>query len=162
MLDDSYRRVRVNGAELAYIEQGTGAPLVYVHGSVSDVRYLQPEIPALAEHFRTIVYSRRYAWPNEALGEDALDPMEQHVDDLAGLIRALDAAPAHVAGISHGGSICLLLAVRHPDLVRTLILEEPGAFTIFVSIPPKPGDILRLLLTQPGTLLMFLRIGAQY
>ncbi len=38
MLDDSYRRVDINGAELAYIEQGTGAPLVCVHGAASDVR----------------------------------------------------------------------------------------------------------------------------
>jgi len=38
---DSYRRVRIgNGAELAYVEEETGAPLVYVHGAVSDVRYL--------------------------------------------------------------------------------------------------------------------------
>jgi non-heme chloroperoxidase len=160
VLDDSYRRVRINGAELAYIEQGTGAPFVYVHGAVSDVRYLQPELPALAQRFRTIVYSRRYAWPNEALGEDALDSIAQHVDDLAGLIRALDAAPAHVAGISHGGTICLLLAVRHPELVRTLILEDPGAFSIFISIPPKPRELVRLLLTQPGAFLMLLKISA--
>jgi pimeloyl-ACP methyl ester carboxylesterase len=160
VVSDSYRRVRINGAELAYIEQGTGAPFVYVHGAVSDVRYLQPELPALAQRFRTIVYSRRYAWPNEALGEDALDSIAQHVDDLAGLIRALDAAPAHVAGISSGGAICLLLAVRHPELVRTLILEDPAAFSIFISIPPKPSELVRLLLTQPGTFLMMLRIGA--
>jgi pimeloyl-ACP methyl ester carboxylesterase len=162
LLDNSYRRVRVNGAELAYMEQGTGAPLVYVHGAVSDVRYLQPELPALAQRVRTIVYSRRYAWPNEALAADALDPIEQHVDDLAGFMRALNAAPAHMAGISSGGTICLLLAVRHPELVRTLILEDPVAFSIFISVPPKPGDLARLLLTQPSIFLMALKTSASF
>jgi non-heme chloroperoxidase len=162
VLDDTYRRVRIDsGAELAYIEQGTGAPLVYVHGAVSDVRYLEPEIPALAQRFRTIVYSRRYAWPNAAL-DHAVDPIAQHVDDLAGLIRALGAAPAHVAGVSLGGTIGLLFAVRHPDLVRTLILEDPAVWSIFMSIPPTPGDLLRLLLTRPGTLLMVLRFAASF
>ncbi len=162
LLDDSYRRVDINGAELAYVEQGTGAPLVCVHGAASDVRYLQPEVPALAQRFRTIVYSRRYAWPNAAVNDGAADPIAQHVDDLAGLIRALDAAPAHVVGISLGGSIGLLFTVRHPDLVRTLILEDPAHWSIFTSIPPKPGDLLRLLLTRPGTLLMLLRFAASF
>lgn len=144
------------------MEQGTGAPLVYVHGAVSDVRYLQPELPALAQRVRTIVYSRRYAWPNEALAADALDPIEQHVDDLAGFMRALNAAPAHMAGISSGGTICLLLAVRHPELVRTLILEDPVAFSIFIGVPPKPGDLARLLLTQPGIFLMALKTSASF
>jgi non-heme chloroperoxidase len=159
--NDSYRRVRINGDELAYIEQGAGAPLVYVHG-FGDMRYLEPELPALAQHFRTIVYSRRYGWPNKALDEGALDPITQHVDDLAGLIRALDAAPAHVAGISLGGTICLLLAARHPELVRTLILEDPFAWSILMSIPPKPGELMRLLFTQPATLLMMLRMGLSF
>jgi pimeloyl-ACP methyl ester carboxylesterase len=160
---DSYRRVRIgDGTELAYIEEGTGAPLVYVHGAVSDVRYLQPELPALARRFRTIVYSRRFAWPNEALGEGAMDPVAQHVDDLAAVMRALDAAPAHVAGISLGGTICLLLAVRYPELVRTLILEDPSAFPVLFNIPPKPAEILPLLFRQPRTLWMALRTTASF
>jgi len=88
VVNDSYRRVRIKGADLAYTEQGAGAPLIYVHGALSDVRYLQPELPALAPRFRTIVYSRRHAWPNEALGGGAMDPVAQHVDDLADVIRA--------------------------------------------------------------------------
>jgi pimeloyl-ACP methyl ester carboxylesterase len=162
MVADTYRRVRIKGVELAYMEQGSGPPLIYVHGALSDVRYLQPELPALAQRLRTIVYSRRYAWPNEPLGEGASDPVAQHVDDLADFILALNAAPAHVAGISLGGTICLLLAVRHPELVRTLILEDPSAFPVLVSIPPKPGEILPLLFKQPRTLWMALRTTASF
>src|SRR4029077_13894954 len=86
----------------------------------------------------------------------------QHVDDLADVIRALDAAPAHVVGISPGGTICLLLAVRHPELVRTLILEDPSAFPVLFNIPPKPGEILPLLFRQPGTLWMAMRTMASF
>jgi pimeloyl-ACP methyl ester carboxylesterase len=152
----------VDGAELAYIEQGSGDPLVYVHGALADIRYLEPEVPALAKRFRTVVYSRRYAWPNQPLGEGAPDPLAQHVDDLAGVIRALDAAPAHVAGISLGGTIALIFAARHPELVRTLILEDPGAFSILVSIPPKPQELLGLLLRRPRTFFMLMRVSASF
>lgn len=162
MLNDSYGRVRIKNAELAYMEQGTGPPLVYVHGAVSDIRYLEPELPALAQRCRAIVYSRRYAWPNEPLGDGGSDPLAQHVDDLADVIRALNAAPAHLAGISSGGTICLLLAVRYPQLVRTLILEDPAAFPVLVNIPPKPGEILRLLFSQPSTLWMALKTTASF
>jgi pimeloyl-ACP methyl ester carboxylesterase len=139
MVADTYRRVRIKGVELAYMEQGSGPPFIYVHGALSDVRYLQPELPALAQRLRTIVYSRRYAWPNEPLGEGASDPVAQHVDDLADFIRALNAAPAHVAGISLGGTICLLLAVRHPELVRTLILEDPSKLIPNSEVNVIPG-----------------------
>jgi pimeloyl-ACP methyl ester carboxylesterase len=160
--EGSYQRVAVDGTELAYLEQGSGAPLVYVHGALSDIRYLEAEVPVLAKRLRTIVYSRRYAWPNQPLGEGATDLLAQHVDDLAGVIRALDAAPAHVVGISLGGTIALLLAARHPDLVRTLILEDPGAFSILVSIPPKPQELLGLLLTRPRTFFMLMRVSASF
>jgi pimeloyl-ACP methyl ester carboxylesterase len=96
------------------------------------------------------------------LGEGATDPLAQHVDDLAGVIRALDAAPAHVVGISLGGTIALLFAARHPELVRTLILEDPGAFSILVSIPPKPQELLALLLTRPRTFFMLMRVSASF
>jgi hypothetical protein len=45
----------------------------------------------------------------------------------------------------------LLLAMREPRLVRTLVLEEPPAITLFVSSTPKPWELLRLLVSRPRT-----------
>jgi 2-succinyl-6-hydroxy-2,4-cyclohexadiene-1-carboxylate synthase len=53
--------------------------------------------------------------------------VEGTADDLARLLRHLDAAPAHVLGYSLGARIGLALAVRHPGVTNRLVLESPSA-----------------------------------
>lgn len=62
--------------------------------------------------------------------------MAQHVDDLGALLRALDAVPAHLVGHSYGAFACLLLALREPRMVRSLVISEPPIITLFVGNPP--------------------------
>ena len=90
------RRVAVNGTRLAYFEQGSGAPLVLVHGGVSDLRIRNGQISALAQHFRVLVYSHRYARPNAEIPDGADDPQQAHVDDLAALIELRNLERAHL------------------------------------------------------------------
>ena len=52
-------------------------------------------------------------------------PVLKLVDDLAVIIRMLKIAPAHLVGHSYRGAIAYHLALRHPELVRTLVLAEP-------------------------------------
>src|SRR5688500_16485333 len=111
---DAFEAVRaadIHGVTLAYREQGEGDPVVLVHGSASDMRSWEHQVPAIGRSYRAIAYSRRYARPNPDItpGED--DEMLPHVDDLAALLRVLDAAPAHLVGHSWGGFICLLTAI---------------------------------------------------
>lgn len=146
-----YRTASVNGAELAYVEEGSGEPVVFVHGGISDLTIWKYQIPAFAESYRAIAYSRRYAWPNEEIPDGADDQMVPHADDLAALIETLDAAPAHLIGNSWGAFICLFTALRRPDLVRTLTLEEPPVLPLFVSTPPKPQELIKVLVTRPAT-----------
>lgn len=154
-------RVDVRGTQLAYEERGAGEPVVLVHGGASDLRTWDAQVAALAPTHRAIRYSRRYARPNPPIAPDADDPMQPHVDDLVALLGALDAAPAHLVGHSWGAFVCLLAAIQHPSLVRTLVLEEPPVLTLFVSAAgPRPGELLRLFLTRPRTALAILRFGA--
>jgi pimeloyl-ACP methyl ester carboxylesterase len=60
--------------------------------------------------------------------------MATHADDLAAFIRQLHGGPAHVVGWSYGGAIGILLAVQHPEWVKSLFLFEPGLAT-FVTDP---------------------------
>lgn len=155
------RTVDVDGAALAYREHGEGAPLVFVHGSASDLRTWEQQLPTIGRSYRAIAYSRRYARPNEDIQPDADDQMLPHVDDLVALLRVLDAAPAHLVGHSWGGFICLLTAIRHPQLVRSLVLGEPPVLTLFTSVPPRPTEMLRLLVRRPGTARAILSFGAR-
>jgi pimeloyl-ACP methyl ester carboxylesterase len=150
----------VNGTALAYREQGEGEPVVFVHGSASDLRAWEQQLPAVGRAHRTIAYSRRFARPNEDIDPEADDPMLPHVEDLATFLREIDAAPAHLVGNSWGAFISLLTAVRHPDLVRTLVLEEPPVLSLFVSTPPRPAQLLRLFATRPRTAIAILKFGA--
>jgi pimeloyl-ACP methyl ester carboxylesterase len=144
-------RVDIDGTRLEYVEKGTGEPLVFVHGSASDYRTWQFQLDEFAGQFRVIAYSRRYHWPNDPIPAGADYSMVEHVDDLQRLLRSFHAAPAHLVGHSYGAFLCLLLAVRAPHLVRTLILTEPPVITLFVSSTPKPLELLKLLLSRPRT-----------
>jgi len=141
--------VLVNGTELAYIEQGSGDPVVFVHGAISDMRTWRHQLPSIGEHYRAISFSRRYARPNEDLAAGESDPWQVHVDDLAAFLKAVGAVPAHLVGNSQGAFLCMVLARDHPELVNSLILEEPAAFALMGSMPPRPIDIVKLMLRRP-------------
>jgi pimeloyl-ACP methyl ester carboxylesterase len=128
-------KVVVDGMSLAYMEEGSGPPVVLIHGSVSDYREWSKQMKALARHHRVIAYSRRYHWPNTRPGTDADSSRELQVNDLASLIRTLKLAPVHLVGHSYGGAIALQLALRHPELVRTLVVAEPGVGGVLANTP---------------------------
>ncbi|MGH0035318.1 MAG: alpha/beta fold hydrolase [Myxococcota bacterium] len=155
------RSVTVNGTTLAYREEGDGEPVVFVHGTASDLRAWEQQLPVVGRSYRAIAYSRRFARPNEDIAPGADDPMLPHVKDLAAFLRAIDAAPAHLVGNSWGAFVSLLTAVRHPDLVRTLVLEEPPVLSLFVSTPPRPSELLRLFVTRPRTAIAIVKFGAR-
>ncbi|WP_336855468.1 alpha/beta hydrolase [Sinomonas albida] len=154
------KRVTVHGSELAYRERGTGTPVVFVHGGISDLTVWDPTIDVIGEHFRAIAYSRRYAWPNVDIDEGAKDYMQPHVEDLHRLLLALDAAPAHLVGNSWGAFICLRLAIQHPEAVRSLVLQEPPLIPLITGAPPSPAHILGSLVRHPSTTLATMKFAA--
>jgi pimeloyl-ACP methyl ester carboxylesterase len=158
---DGVRTAAVDGTALAYREQGEGEAVVFVHGSASDLRSWEQQLPAIGSRYRAIAYSRRYARPNEDIQPGADDQMLPHVDDLAAVLRVIDAAPAHLVGHSWGAFICLLAAIRHPEMVRSLVLQEPPVLSLFVSTPPRPRELLPLLVRRPKIALAILEFGAR-
>ncbi len=80
---------------------------------------------AFAAKYRVLSLSMRHAWPGswEEGGDFTID---RHVADVAGFIRALDAGPVRLLGHSRGGHIAFRVAERHPELVKALVLAEPG------------------------------------
>jgi pimeloyl-ACP methyl ester carboxylesterase len=149
----------INGAQLHYSERGQGDPLLLIHGSASDMRTWHLQEEEFGKHYRTIAYSRRYHWPNTPIPDGADYSMDEHVADLEALIRHLHASPAHLVGHSYGAYVALLLAMRAPQLVRSLVLSEAPVVTLFVSDPPKIKELVRLFLTRPSTGTAMLRFG---
>lgn len=152
--------VAVNGTTLTYREEGAGEPVVFVHGGLSDLRTWEPQVPVIGASFRAVTYSRRYARPGEDIPPGVDDQMIPHVEDLAAFLQAIDAAPAHLVGNSWGAFVCLLTAVRHPELVRSLVLEEPPVLPLYVSWPPRLREVIGLALRRPRTAIAIAAFGA--
>lgn len=139
----------IKDTTLATMVEGEGPPLVFVHGGVSDLRTWSGQIDTFCDRFRVIAYSRRYSQPNSPIPVDADDPIERHIEDLLTLMRKLADGPAHVVGHSWGALITLLAARNAPTLFRSITLIEPPIVSMFVSIPPKPMQMLKLFFTSP-------------
>ena len=114
-----------HGLEIAYERVGDGPPLVLVHGAAVDSRMWRPQMAALADAFTVV------AWDEPGAGRSSDVPADftlpDYADCLAALIAALELGPAHVAGLSWGGSVALELYRRRPELVATLVLADTYA-----------------------------------
>lgn len=152
--------IAISGTDLYYTEAGRGDSVVLVHGSASDYRTWAKQVPVFSREFRVVSYSRRYHWPNAPIQPDDEYTMPSQVGDLVGLLRSLEAAPAHLVGHSYGAFLALLVAIRQPALVKTLVMIEPPAITLFVSSQPKPLELLHLLVSSPRTAVEIIKFGA--
>jgi pimeloyl-ACP methyl ester carboxylesterase len=125
--------VEVNGVRLPYVEQGSGEPIVFVHGAFSDLRVWEPIREEIAKRYRFISYTQRYhgvsAWKDA--GKEY--SVATHVDDLAKFITSLDAGPVHLVGRSGGGQRAMTVALKNPAMVRTLTLHEPALLSVLTT-----------------------------
>ena len=121
------------GVELHYVEMGKGEPIVFVHGSLCDGSFWNPQLAPFAEKFHVIAYSRRYNQPNTNKPKAGYSAVGD-ADDLAGLIEKLHLGKANVIGHSYGAYTALFLAVRHPELVRSLVIAEAPAMPLLAYL----------------------------
>jgi non-heme chloroperoxidase len=118
--------IQIGGRELHYIDQGKGQAVIFVHGAINDYRSWWFQIEPFSRKYRSITYSRRFAFPNKATGDVLKDTtIEGSTSDLAELIRKLELAPAFIVGHSSGAFTGLYCAYKYPDLIKALVLCEP-------------------------------------
>jgi non-heme chloroperoxidase len=128
-------------ARLAYVEAGSGAPLVLAHGSLTDLRYWQRshQLDALAVARRVITPSRRHNHPNPPTPLGGAYSAHDDAADLIELLGALETGPVDLLGHSYGAYGALLTALARPDLVRRLILAEPPIMRWLPLLPAGEG-----------------------
>lgn len=120
------KHLHVNGYDMAYIELGLGSPLLAIHGSLGDFRSWGPVMGPLSRRHRLIVPSLRRFFPDAWDGKGGGFTIPQHVADVIAFIERLNLGAVHLMGHSRGGHIAFRVAEQRPDLVRRLILAEPG------------------------------------
>ena len=126
----------INGYRVAYKDAGQGTAIVFIHGANADYRSFAPQIAALATSYRVIAPSLRHYYPEQWNGEGSDFSIEQHAADVAALIRMLNLGKVHLVGWSRGGAVAIEIAKAHPDLVRTLVMEN-GVIAMPVEETPE-------------------------
>ena len=129
------RQLRANGTDLSYVEQGTGAPVVFVHGAVADLRFWEPQREAVAKGHRFVAYTYRYHGTGPWTDEGKQYSPATHAADLGAFIGGLKAGRVHLVGLSYGGLLAALVALKQPELIRSLTLAEPAVFGILADLP---------------------------
>jgi len=112
--------VELDGGIQGYAEvHGAGEPVLLLHGGFCSIETWAGQIPALAAHYEVHAPER----PGQGRTPDRPGPIsfEHMVRDTVAYLDAAGLADVHVVGFSDGAITALLLALEHPDRVRSLV-----------------------------------------
>ena len=118
----------VNGTRLFVHREGTGDPLMVVHGGpVLDHGYLVEPLRPLGRDFELIFFDQRLSGRSAATVDSASVTLRNFVADIEALRSELGLGRVHLLGHSWGGLLATLYALEHPDRLRSLVLVSPMA-----------------------------------
>jgi 3-oxoadipate enol-lactonase len=141
----------VNGTRLFYQDEGSGQPLVLIHGWPMSARMWDDQARALKQRYRVIRYDRRGFGrsPAEPWNDG---PSDHDVADLTALLDYLKVGSAYVLGQSAGGSVAIGFALAHAERVTALILHGavPGGFVLPERGPFAERDSTREMVKRHG------------
>ena len=116
----------VNGIKLYYEVTGSGYPLLFSHEFAGDYRSWEPQVRYFSRRYQVITYNARGYPPSDVPEPVDAYSQEQATDDIAGLMRHLGIAQAHLVGLSMGGYAVLHFGLRYPTLARSLVVAGCG------------------------------------
>jgi pimeloyl-ACP methyl ester carboxylesterase len=118
------KRISLHGNELAFLDQGTGRPIVFVHGLMSSSQTWTAQVGRLADRHRVIAPDLfGHGESAKASGDYSLSA---HAATLRDLFDALEGSSATLVGHSFGGGVALQMAYLFPDRVDALVLVSSG------------------------------------
>lgn len=112
-------------AELFYVDEGAGAPVLFLHGLAGDHGVFSHQAADLSRDYRAIRVDAR------GHGQSAVPPgpwtIADFAGDFAGLLDQLNLPSAHIVGHSAGGVFAMAMALEHPTRVKSLFLVGTSA-----------------------------------
>lgn len=119
-------RVNVLDIEMNYIDQGSGEPIVFLHGLGGSAQFWMPQVKSFSSSYRVIAADNR----GHGLSSKPLMPytMRLFADDWKSLLDAIGIDSAHMVGLSMGGCIAMIIALDRPDMVKSLVLVDSWAY----------------------------------
>jgi pimeloyl-ACP methyl ester carboxylesterase len=143
--------LEVNGVRLHYVERGSGAPLVLLHGNGSMIQDFESSglIDLAAKNYRVIVFDRPGFGHSDRPRNVVWTPAAQ-AELINSALHRLGVSHAIVLGHSWGASVAVALALKYPTLVQGLVLASgyyyptlrPDVVALSAPAVPLVGDIL--------------------
>jgi pimeloyl-ACP methyl ester carboxylesterase len=110
----------VNGLKMYYEIQGTGQPVIVLHGGFGNTGLFMPNIGTLAKNNKVIAVDLQ--GHGRTADIDRPIDMDSIANDIAELIRHLNLGKTNVVGYSLGASVALRLCIQHPELLNKAVL----------------------------------------
>jgi len=169
----------VNGLKLYYEIHGSGEPLILLHGGLGSTGMFEAILPALSAKHRVIGVDLQAHGRTADI--DRPFSFDAWADDIAVLLKHLGIQKADIMGYSMGGGVALRTAIRHPEMVKKLVvvsfafcragwypdiraamaqmgagaaemMKQSPIYQMYSRVAPKPED-WPVLLTKIGELL---------
>lgn len=115
-----------DGVMLAVASAGAGDTIAFVHEFSGDLRSWAPQFAEFQAGHRCIALNARGYPPSDVPASLSAYSQERAADDVAETLQALGVGKAHLVGLSMGGFAVLHTAIRHPELVASLVVAGCG------------------------------------
>ncbi|WP_041522207.1 alpha/beta fold hydrolase [Gilvimarinus agarilyticus] len=122
-----YQYTQVKGHRIAYIEQGTGPTLIFLHGIPTSALLWRNVIPTLAKHYRVIAPDMLNYGKSDKPA-DANVSIAAQSEILLGLMDGLGIRSADLVAHDIGGGVAQIIATQHPERINRLVLADAVCF----------------------------------
>lgn len=116
-----------DGVRLYYEEAGSGTPVVFLHEFAADWRSWEAQMRWFSRHYRCVTYNARGYPPSDVPEDDDAYDYTHFADDVGAILRHLGEPAGYVVGLSMGAYAALMFGLRHPDMVKGLVLAGCGS-----------------------------------
>src|SRR3990172_7145666 len=113
-------KIKANGIEINYEKEGSGPVVAMSHSLGCNLHMWDEQAKALAARYTVLRFDTRGHGQTSA--PEGAYSLEQMADDLKGLLDGLGIKETHFVGLSMGGMIGQTFALKHPDMVKSLVL----------------------------------------
>jgi pimeloyl-ACP methyl ester carboxylesterase len=157
-MNNPLQTFNTNGVTLHYTKIGTGQPLLFIPGSVSDYRTWTNIQQHFADKYECYIISRRFQFPDKyPTGGDS--SVAVNTTDIATFIKEKNLSPAVIVGHSFGGYVALNVAIQFPEIVKCIVAEEPFFTPALAKNPKNPLELIGLMFKNFKAGKSFARLG---
>jgi pimeloyl-ACP methyl ester carboxylesterase len=149
--------IQLSQGTIEYRDEGTGAPVVLIHGLLVNAQVWDGVVSGLRGRVRCIVPDLPLGSHTRPMNADAELTPPALADLIAELIERLELGKVTLVGNDTGGALCQLVVARHPELIGQLVLTNCDAFENFP--PASFGFAIKGLKRMPGILTALAAFG---